>query len=147
MRSFLAEPLRAPFFEQAPADQRHGVEAADHVVSSGVKSPEVLTAALLHDIGKRHARLSVPGRVLASLMIRARLPLPARFWAYRDHGPIAAEELRALGAPGLAVEFAHHHHGPRPSSIESATWELLIASDQPPKTRDRAEAGISSFPP
>ncbi|MGH8946790.1 MAG: hypothetical protein ACRDVL_11670 [Acidimicrobiia bacterium] len=146
VRSFLAPPLRTPFFEQAPEDQRHGVEAAGHVISAGIENPEVVTAALVHDIGKRHARLGVSGRVLASLMIRARLPLPSRFRAYRDHGPVAAEELTALGAPGLAVEFARHHHGPRPRSIQSVTWEILIASDQPAKTEDGTGAGISSFP-
>lgn len=136
--------LRGVFFEQAAADQRHGLEAARHVISAGVDDPDVEIAALTHDIGKRHARLGVMGRVAATVMIKGRLPLPARFLAYRDHGAAAAEELAALGAPALAVEFARHHHGPRPATIDQVTWGVLVDADQPAKTRGAEGAGISS---
>lgn len=144
MASLLAPSLSVPFFDQPRADQRHGVEAARHVAVV-VEDTDVIVAALLHDIGKRHARLGVMARVTASLMIWARLPLPRRFRAYRDHGSFAAEELAVLCAPALAVEFARHHHGPRPGTIDNATWEILIASDEPAKTRNGLGAGISSI--
>lgn len=146
MRSLLGPVLERPFFEQTPVDQRHGLEAARYVGSAGVDDPSAVVAALLHDVGKRHARLGVPGRVLASLLIKTRLPMSPSFRVYRDHGRIASEELRGLGAPDLAIDFAAHHHGSRPETIDTTTWEILIASDSPAKTGDDAGAGISSTP-
>lgn len=145
-RSILAPRLQTIFFEQTHADQRHGLESARHVMCSGKARPDLIAAALLHDVGKRHARLGILGRVAASLLIAARFPLRARFRAYRDHGPVAAEELRNIGAPEVAVTFARHHHGPRPDDIDPVDWAILVESDQPAKTRRPGEAGISSGP-
>lgn len=113
-------------------------------MTAGVETADAVTAALLHDVGKRHSALGVPARVVASLMIKMRLPLPTRFRQYRDHGRIAADELESLGAPILAVAFARHHHESRPAEVEPRTWEILIRSDQPAKTREGTGAGISS---
>lgn len=130
------------FFAQPEIDQRHGYEAAT-VVATESDDPTARTAALLHDAGKRHARLGLIGRTVTSLMIRARLPLTARMRAYRDHGPTVAEELAAIGCAPLVVDFARHHHGSRPAGIPAATWELLQKADQPPKTGRRLSARIT----
>lgn len=122
------------FFAQHHADQRHGYHAALTVVAAGASEPDVIAAALLHDVGKRHARLGVLGRSLASVMIVLGLPLGRRMTAYRDHGLLGARELGVLGAPSLAIDFAMHHHRSRPPTIDPATWELLVRADQPPKT-------------
>lgn len=128
-------PTTAPtFFSQSDADQRHGYHAATVVRDSGVHDPAVIRAALLHDVGKRHAGLGVIRRSLASVLIRLRLPLTRRMRIYRDHGAIGATELAALGCEPLTVEFARRHHDKRPEIIEPGTWELLQLADQPPKT-------------
>ena len=121
------------FFSQPDPDQRHGFHAA-LVAIAGAGELQVIRAALLHDVGKRHARLGVLGRTAASLAIRLRLPLTTRWRLYRDHGEIAAGELESLGCEGLIVDFARHHHGGRPGGIPAATWDLLQLADQPPKT-------------
>ena len=131
--NWLGPGLTTVFFSQPPADQRHGYHAATIVMASGGAAPDVVVAALIHDVGKRHSRLGVLGRSIASILIIARLPLTRRFRAYRDHGMLAARELGRLGAPGLAIDFALHHHGRRPPSIDQPTWELLVAADRPPK--------------
>jgi hypothetical protein len=143
----LPTPLQGVFFEQSHADQRHGLESVRHVLASPAARPDLAVAALLHDVGKRHAGLGVLGRVTASLLIRAGLPLPARFRAYRDHGPLAAGELERLGAPDVAVIFARHHHSSRPAGFDTLAWAMLVAADQPAKTLERAGAGISSGVP
>lgn len=130
------EPPELDLFRAQPAiDQRHGHDAGRFVSSSSDPDPVLIRAALLHDVGKRHARLGVVGRVLASLAIMFHLPLRGRFRAYRDHGPVAATELAAAGSPEPVVEFARNHHGPRPPGFEAAAWEILIASDRPSKDR------------
>lgn len=122
------ERARQAFFSQIPADQRHGFESALIVVDHAPQRLDLIRAALLHDVGKRHARLSPLGRVIASVAIRFGLPLTPRLALYRDHGAVAAAEF--ADEDPLVVEFARHHHGDRPASIEVADWEILQAADQ-----------------
>lgn len=144
MRQWLDEPLAELFFAQGPADQRHGYEAAGIVAASESAGVEMIQAAALHDIGKRQASLGVIGRTLASLAILFRLPLTRRMAVYRDHGAVAAEELEAAGAPKLVVDFARHHHGSRPESIDPDDWAVLVLADEPPKARKSPEPPIIS---
>lgn len=121
-------PARDAFFAQPVADQRHGFEAALHVLSQAPDRPDLVRAALLHDIGKRHAGLGPPGRVVASVALRLGLALTPRLALYRDHGLLAAAEL--AGEAAVVVDFARHHHGNRPASITVDEWELLQAADR-----------------
>ena len=132
-RGFLTDPERCAFDEQSTADQRHGYEAARIAEATLGADPSAVRAALLHDIGKRHARLGLAGRAVASVAIRLRLPLWERARMYRDHGPIGSEELSGWGAEPLVVEFARSHHGARPSGIEPVIWEALRKTDKPQK--------------
>ncbi len=121
------------FFSQPDPDQRHGFRAALVAIAGGGEM-DVIRAALLHDVGKRHARLAVLGRTIATIAIRLGLPLTTRWRLYRDHGETAASELESLGCEGVIVDFARHHHGQRPLGIPTDTWNLLQLADQPPKT-------------
>lgn len=144
IRHWLGPEMEASFFDQSPKDQRHGYEAALVVLDRGVTDREALRAALLHDVGKRHAHLGIVGRTVASLLIKLRLPLNRRMAIYRDHGAVAAAELRELGAPRLVVDFALHHHGDRPPTIDQDTWAVLQAADQPANTRSVARSAVTS---
>lgn len=121
------------FFAQSKADQRHGYHAALTVVAAGVDDADVIMAALLHDVGKRHARLGIIGRSIASMMILLGFPLTTRMQAYRDHGKVAAHELSGQSVPSLVVDFALHHHLGRPPTIDPGVWDVLVAADQPAK--------------
>ncbi|HEX9864469.1 MAG TPA: HDIG domain-containing protein [Acidimicrobiia bacterium] len=143
VRGWLTPAEAGVFFSQPTADQRHGYHAATIVDDAGERDLAVLRAALLHDIGKRHARLGVIGRTFASLLIRFRLPLTAKARLYRGHGELAAEELEQMGCETLVIEFARHHHGARPDVVPPATWDLLQLADEPPKTRTSARARIT----
>ncbi|MDE0230726.1 MAG: HDIG domain-containing protein [bacterium] len=131
VESFLADPERSAFREQPTADQRHGYRAARVAEAILGAHRSGIRAALLHDIGKRHARLGLVGRALVSVAIRLRVPLWERARIYRDHGPVGSEELSGWGAEPLVVEFARSHHGARPPSIEEAVWEALCETDKP----------------
>jgi hypothetical protein len=143
VESWLSPMTALVFFSQAPSDQRHGYHAATVVIGAGVEDRTVIRAALLHDVGKRHAGLGVLGRTIVSLLILLRLPLPRRARYYRDHGELGSAELATLGCEPLVVLFARHHHQSRPPDVEAETWDLLQTADQPPKTGTTVRSRIS----
>lgn len=132
------------FFAQDDPDQRHGYHAALSVIAAGVDDRDVIMAALLHDIGKRHSRLGIVGRSFASVLILAHLPMTQRMETYRDHGLVAARELGELSAPSLVIDFALHHHGDRPPTIAPDVWKVLLDADQAPKAGPSAIGRIFS---
>jgi len=147
VEGWLGKPFAGLFFSQPHVDQRHGYEAARTVLSSDLDDHDVVVAAALHDIGKRHARLGLIGRSFTSVAMKTSLPMTARMRSYRDHGRVAAEELADMSAPVVAIEFARHHHGERPASIPPRIWDTLQRADQPPRAwrrqrhRGRSVAG------
>ena len=144
VRHWLSADLANLFFEQPVADQRHGYHAALLVVAQGARDDQLIEAALLHDVGKRHSGLGVVGRSLASVLIAIGAPLTSRVERYRDHGLIGAQELARAGASRLAVEFAAHHPNERPQGFDEKAWSVLGNADQAPNTRTLMNLGITS---
>jgi predicted HD phosphohydrolase len=117
------------FWAQPIADQRHGHDCA-RWVAERTDRPDLVRAALLHDIGKRHARLGPIGRSVATIAAALGFDGPERFRRYTRHGPEAARELAEAGAEPLVVTFAAHHHGERPDTIAAEAWDLLQRADR-----------------
>lgn len=126
----LDEPLAALFWEQPIADQRHGIDAAHYVLRARHGDRMAAAAALLHDVGKRRARLGFAGRVAATLLALVRLPAPGRLGIYLDHAAIGAADLEAAGADSLAVAYARHQDDPHPpQAVPLAVWAVLKEAD------------------
>ena len=117
------------FLAQPPYDQRHGLDSARHLAELGPQRRDLVRAALLHDIGKRHSHLGPIGRSLASAYAKLGGKSRGRWASYLEHGLAGGAELKALGSEPMVVEFAQHHHGRRPGSITQADWDLLQAAD------------------
>ena len=116
-------------------DQRHGYLSASRVAERLPDRREVIRAALLHDLGKRHARLNVPGRSLVTALAKVGLRRligrkGGRADLYLRHGELGAEELSILGAEPLVVAFARSHHAGRPEAIDDGAWEVLKFADR-----------------
>lgn len=123
------------FFDQPAIDQRHGYLAASYVAGHFPQRLELIRAALLHDVGKRNARLGVIGRSLVTGLGKVGLGRlvdrkGGRADLYLRHGELAAEELFELGADPLVVAFARFHHARRPPEIDARDWTLLLAADR-----------------
>lgn len=125
------------FYSQQVADQRHGYEIARAVASAGHRL-DLVAAAALHDVGKRHSRLGAISRSIATVLMALRLPLSRRMTAYRDHGPLGALDLEAAGASKLTIDFARHHQHRRPPAISPEDWAVLNAADLGALPRGRA---------
>ncbi len=118
------------FFAQDHRDQRHGHNAGSFVASVYPADPAAISAAALHDVGKRHAQLGALGRSLASILIRLKLPLSRRMSMYRDHGDIGAADLISIGSADVVVSFARSHHHECPADFDPVLWEVLQESDR-----------------
>ncbi len=126
-----------PLYQRLPNHDRR------HAISSGRKAeaalgadaePRWIAAAMLHDVGKYDAHLSVPGRAIATVAAAgpsgprrvARWETSGgmrhRIWLYAQHGEIGARELRAAGGREEAAVWSEAHHHPD-------TWPAL---DFPP---------------
>lgn len=118
------------YWDQPRADQRHGLQAARYVLGVRPGRRDLARAALLHDTGKRHARLGVVARSVAGLVRLVGGRGRGRIAAYLEHGAVAGEELAALGVDPLISAYATHHHGRRPASIREDEWQVLAAADR-----------------
>ena len=130
------------FFGQARADRRHAFRAAQKMSLLAPGRRDLARAALLHDVGKRHARLGVFGRSAASALAKLRLRPPGRLAAYLDHGRLGANDLDEAGSEAVVTGFARHHHDLRPDSISRADWALLELADSPGKPPDTPPPAI-----
>jgi hypothetical protein len=81
----------AAFRRMTPADQRHAVRVARAILAEGACDPDLLVAALLHDIGKvdpaGRGRVRLPHRVAKVLLGRLAPGLLRRLGTTRRRGP------------------------------------------------------------
>ena len=127
--ALLEEPLAALFWQQPVVDQRHALEAARVVLEYMPGNTGAARAALLHDVGKRHARLGVGGRIVATMLAMLRLPTRGRLAVYLDHARLGAEDLAGAGASELTVAYARFQDHDRPAEIGPAVWRVLKSAD------------------
>jgi hypothetical protein len=148
VRQILAAGEAELFFRQQPIDQRHAFDVARRVRAAVPGDDDAVAAALLHDVGKARSHLGPVARSLATVADMARLPLPERWRAYRDHGVIGAGELAAAGARPLAMALAAGTEMGDPE-----VWAALMAADNAvgrlPDRGQSAEMGLlrNSMPP
>jgi hypothetical protein len=129
-------------------DKRHAVGVARGVDAALVGTAhehehEWLACALLHDIGKLDARLSVYGRVVATMSGAAAGHEMADAWSERSgftrrvglylrHPELGADQIRLVGGSEAAARWAAAHHlAARPTDlgIPPAVVDALDAAD------------------
>lgn len=139
---------RALFDRMPAADRRHAWAVYRILKEQGIQSPDLLAAALLHDVGKAALAPPIWVRVVVVLLERfaprllERLPSaretgvndrpfawrPRRIVEYlalyRDHAELGARWAEAMGCSERTVALIRRHHE-RPSSPESEEDRLL----------------------
>lgn len=120
-REWLPASLMALFEGQHPRDIVHSANTARWLLERGHAAPDLIAAALVHDIGKGeqrrfdrsvyvvacHARLaSALGATSSRWEVRRAV---ARTLAHSESGAFA---LEVAGAPGRVIELTLRHHEP-----------------------------------
>ena len=134
VQSVLTHDQQKLWRRMSRADRRHAVTVARRVerrLGDEATAP-ILTAALLHDVGKVSAGLGTYGRVVATLVSAATGRSMAAAWTegkgftrrvglYLRHPELGADMLALAGCDTLAVTWAREHHLPE------AEWTLPAA--------------------
>lgn len=121
VQKLLDEPLLSLFLSQDLRDQRHGARTAHWLISKGEKNPDLLIAALVHDIGKGHQRTrDRVVHVLTSWSKTGKL-VEAKTSSFemrqaiarsRSHSELGAQQLEQSGVSNRVIELTRLHHTP-----------------------------------
>jgi hypothetical protein len=120
------------FRRLANHDRRHALQVA-HRAEEALgpdADPRWIAAAMLHDVGKYDAALSVPTRAFATVAASGRAGtarvarwqttrgVRRRIALYAEHGELGAAQIRRAGGREEAAVWSEAHHHP-------ATWRSL----------------------
>ncbi len=85
---------------------------------------------MLHDLGKRDARLGPIGRSVATVYAVLGIHGSERHRSYNRHSQEGAEILESAGAEETVVSYTRHHHSGRPAGFDPDDWDLLMTADR-----------------
>ena len=135
IRRVLPPPLMALFLRQTTGEQAHALRVMQQLAASDIQTGRLplLQAALLHDVGKTRAPLSLVERVIVVLVGRSWPWLIKHlgwrpFVIARSHADWGAEMVAEAGAPPLTVKLVRLHQSP-PAPDDTLLAALQMADD------------------
>jgi hypothetical protein len=109
------------FRRMQPSEQRHAARMLEELEASGQNDPDLLTASLLHDVGKVLYPLSLPDRVIIVLCKNLFRQIPGHwssgtptgflhpFVVAARHPEWGAELAEQAGISSRTVDLIRHH--------------------------------------
>ncbi len=130
--------LMALFLRLQPYEQAHSIQVMNRLQSEGQTHPDLLAAALLHDVGKCLYPLRIWERVII-VLAKTLLPGLSIRWGQGDpvgwkrafvvaqqHANWGAELAAQAGANPNVVELIRRHQDPRPFPAQNFGEQWLI---------------------
>jgi len=140
--SVLPPGLLALFYRLRRSEQIHSLRVLRTLRAAGEDDPDLMVAALLHDVGKTIGPFSLPERVLVVLVRKFAPALYSRWGAGEPRGwtrPFAislrhpewsAQMVAAAGGSPRAVALCRRHAEPLTGPPRDDTERLLLALQQ-----------------
>jgi hypothetical protein len=142
----LTPELLALFKRMRASEQHHCIRVMTTLQEWGCTNPDLLTAALLHDVGKARYPLTLFGRS-AAVVVNYFVPRLAERWENGEprglrrplviaycHPEWSAQDMAAAGASQRAANLARRHqsenHRNSADAEEDRLLELLQAADR-----------------
>lgn len=143
---YLSPPLFALYRQMRRSERQHSLRTLCALRAAGHTHPDLLAAALLHDVGKTRARFSLPEKVLV-VLVKAAAPARYRRWGSGSargwrrpfavavqHPAWGAQMARAADATPLTVEIIARHAeiftGPPQSDADRLLLALQAVDDR-----------------
>ncbi len=133
----LSPQQMALFLNQRASEQVHSLYVYSQLCDQGENSPDLLSAALLHDIGKSRYALHLWERAVVVIGQALAAPQASRwsraeprgwkrpFVIARRHASWGAEMAQAAGASPVTIELIRRHHDPLGAGFSSPSDGLL----------------------
>lgn len=136
-RDYLSKTEFNLFMQMKRSDRQHHLRLLGYLLERNHTYPALLTAALLHDVGKSTVSFSILDRILAVVVNKL---WPAKFEAWSkgeptgwkkpfvasaNHPRWGAELLAAAGGEEVAVALVRHHQD-QVDTISSHLRDLLV---------------------
>jgi hypothetical protein len=144
-RSYLTPPLAALYSSMRRSERQHSLRVLSDLLAQGHRDPDLLAAALLHDVGKTTVPFSIPEKVIV-VLVKAFAPGLYRRWGSGSprgwrrpfavsvqHPEWGAALVAQAGGSARTVDLIQRHADSLPNSptaTDSDTERLLRVLQQ-----------------